>query len=275
MADVTLQISDFMPDFAKLAESANVVSTFPKTIGSLDSIAEMCVALWRKVAMENNVTSRGGDYVRSIQSDTSNLMLKWVFSDMQTPDGSQDLTASIEEGHPEIDLKPGLLAGPKHRMGRRGPYNIVPFRHGTPGTLASNRPMPMNVYRIMLKESKLAVGAGGVGKSRITAISPVTGRRVYQWGVRLPADKGGAPQTSQAGYTWQTGKYSGMVRMQTSTTKAHSSKYLTFRTVSIHSDPSSWIIPEKAGFPIREKVLEALHPIAMRILSDAIEEDLK
>jgi len=42
--------------------------------------------------------------------------------------GNEGLIQAIEKGYASFDMKPGLLAGPKHKTGKSGnPYTTVPF----------------------------------------------------------------------------------------------------------------------------------------------------
>jgi hypothetical protein len=295
MPDLKVTATDFSPQFMRAIQSiggGNFGISFPNTMAALNILAHRHLAQWRKATMGEQlpgmpfaINSRG-DYTRSINVDMSDEQIKYVQS--QGP-----WTERFEAGHDEIDLKPGLLSGPKARIGRNGPYNIVHFRHGVPDTLPSNNPMPINVYQIVKRETDKADRAYASGKaaspgtSRITGQGPKTIQRVsgkvdqarnYQWGYRLPASQGGprkVKDTSQGQYQWKTGKRASMVRMDTSTSRAKSSSYMTFRTVSIHSDPASWIVPPKAANPIRQAVVDSLQKETETILQAAMEEDLK
>jgi hypothetical protein len=289
--DLKITCVDFGPQFVNLAKDVPFSRVFPNLLQALNLIAINHAIQWRKFTMGEQipgaprVINSRGDYTRSIHADLSKEQLKAVWS-------NGPWTDQIEKGHPEIDLKPGLLHGPKARMGKNGPYNIVPFRHGIPNSLKSNNPMPQDLYNMMRRETnkldKIRAATGhGTGTSRIVGKGPGVWQRVsgaqdvknnYQWGFRLPASKGGIPetkQTSQGDYTWKTGKHSGMVRMDTSTKKARSSEYITFRVVSYKSDPASWIVPKQDPIPIREKVVEILKEETQLLLKIAIEEDLK
>jgi len=199
----------------------------------------------------------------------------------------------IEEGHGEIDLKPGLLSGPNARIGEKGPYNgekgpynIVHFRHGTPGAEIGSRPMPVSIYRLMLRDTKRAEATreqglssrGGI--SKVVRESPVPEQRKYKWGHRFDSksETGGRSKiTSRGLYQWKTGKYAGMVRMQQSTSRAMRTQYITFRAVSAASDPASWIVPAVDPVPIRRAAVEFVHGTVdiQGLLRDAIEQDLK
>jgi hypothetical protein len=279
MADLKVTAIDISPEFAQFIGVHGFQAVFPHTLAALNVIATKYQIQWRQFTMGADIpgTSRKinsrGDYTKSINVDTTDVQTKIVSS-------RGPWTDWIEAGHGELDLKPGLLRGPKARLGRNGPYNIVHFRQGIPNTLASNHPMPINIYQIIKKETDKADRAGGRGTSRVTGTTTVDGRQVrtYDWGYRVPKNRGGQPQTkltSLGEYTWKTGKFSGMVRMDTSTARAKSSSYMTFRTVSTKSDPASWIVPPLEGVPIRQAVIDSLRDDVKAFIKMAIEEDLK
>ena len=151
------------------------------------------------------------------------------------------------------------------------PYNIVHFRHGVSGTETSNRPMPLNIFNLMQKESKAAAKQ----KQRVMSVIQSTKPRRAAYGVKISSDiQQGRKTQSYTKYTWKSSPYAGMVRMQTSTGKAKSSQYITFRVVSKNSDPRSWILPPVEGIPIREIVVKAVKPIAEDLIAQALKEDL-
>ncbi len=297
MADLNVTVTDFSPQFAKVIGAVggeNFGIMFPNTKAALNIIAHNHLRQWRKATMGEQlpgmpfaVWSRGGDpsYTTSLNVDISDDHIKFVQS-------KGPWTDWIEKGHGEIDLKPGLLSGPKARMGSKGPYNIVHFRQGVPGTLPSNNPMPINVHNLIKRETDKADKAYNAGKatkpgtSRVTGEGPGTVQRVsgkvdmarnYQWGYRIPESAGGpkkTKQTTRGDYTWKSGKSAGMVRMAADTATAKSSKYMTFRVVSINSDPASWIVPPREPNPIREAVINALKAETDEILKNAMNEDL-
>jgi len=263
-------------------------NTFPHVAEMLDELANEYAAQWRSYTQGEAIPPSGrkinsrGDYTRSIGVDTTSPFVKLIFSAASKP-----YTEWIERGHEEYDMKPFLLAGPKARQGKSGPYNIIPFRHGVPGTNVSNHPMPKSTYSIMQKMTNRLDNAFRAGQSAIPGTSRVLSvtqgpagiRRTYQWGYRLPESQGGPRQTKvtqQHGmYTWATGEHSSMYRMEASTKNARSSTYMTFRIVSIHSNPSSWIMPEVPAVAIREAVVKKLAPITREAMAEAMKKDLE
>jgi len=282
--NLSVKITDYVPEFIQLIMNAHGDKVFTRTKLAIQTLGASYQQIWRsyasgamKVPGAPTIIKSKGDYTRSIQVDHSNPNFVSVFSDMQTKNG-MGITALIESGHKQIDLKPGILSGRKARMGKFGPYNIIAFRHGTPK--ASRNPMPMSVYNLMLRTSKKAdvmkeqgLAKSG-GQSKVTGQTP-NGRRTYDWGASLDGKmQRGRRSKLDTKYTWKSGKYAGMRRMQTNTGRAKNSNYITFRIVSYKSAPNSWILPAKPAIPIRQAVIDFMAPFAEKIIRQAIEEDL-
>ena len=280
-AEFKVAVGEHIPGFIAMMSNQAVRQAFPKVLGRLNDLAKMYQETWRRYAQGApipgcpRVVRSRGPYAKSIQVDLSNDVTKVIFTNYPAH-------KYIEEGHGEIDLKPGLIGGPKARSSSKGTtYNIVAFRHDTPK--ASGNPMPVNIYNIVK----------GFEQSKVTGTFPDAKgiiRRTYNWGNRLgPA---GPQETKKISdemqkrlsafygtsvsdtYTWKAGKYAGMVRMQANTTKAKSSSYITFRVVSSRSDPASWIVPEASPIPIRQAVVDTMRPITDQAIADAFEEDI-
>lgn len=169
----------------------------------------------------------------------------------------------IENGRPSRDLKRMLDTSMKVRVstskknaGKR--YLIIPFRHMVGD-------MPNNVKTTALKMSKSSVtGMGlrpsGTGAWDIKTKAPLlVPKRTYKWGDRLPA---GLALKQSAHH--KTDIYAGMVRMNTSSGKANSSVYLTFRTMMEGS--AGWITKPVPGVFHIPKLAETIEPIARKAL---------
>jgi len=208
--NLTVTVEEYIPGILKLSKSIDMKVIFPHLLQALQLIAINHLVKWRQFASGEPIPgcpkpiSSRGDYARSINGDFSSDYIKSVYS-------TGTFTDKIEKGHGEIDLKPGLLAGKKARMGKNGAYNIVPFRHGIPNSLKSNNPMPTSVYQDMLKNTNAIDKAGGVGTSRITGKGATVVRRAsgaidparsYAWGYRLPASKSAPPESTQVWFAW-------------------------------------------------------------------------
>jgi len=283
MADIRVEITEIVPDIIKLIRAGATPALLSNTLATLNALTYAYQAQWKSFALGEpmpgipRVIKSGAAYAQSIQVDISDDYIKTVFSD--SPNAER-----IEQGHGEIDLKPGLLAGKKVRYTKSGtPYNIVAFRQGTPKSLSN--PMPVNIYQLAKKlfddaDATKARGLAGwaatqrAGTSRIISTSP----RKTEWGVNTGKDFGGPPTTvkssSRGDYIQKFSKFANMVRMQATTQNAQRSEYITFRVVSIHSDPASWIVPPLEGAPIRQAVVEKMKAETVSLLREAVLRDL-
>lgn len=275
---VEVNITDILPDFINLMKGGYGDRVFSHSMAAVKQVGLLYQQVWRKYASGEMVVpgkppiNSKGDYTRSIKLDDSKVNVVSVYTDFEHH-------RRIEEGHDAIDLKPGLLKGPKARQGKNGPYNIVAFRHGIPGSdKQRNNPMVARIYNLLKKETDTADALKLDGLSNARGTSKITGkspdakgveRNTYNWGARISK----LDQTNKRD-NWKSGKYASMVRMQTSTGGAKSSSYITFRVVSIASDPQSWIVPARPGIPIRQATVDFARPMAIEILRGALEKDI-
>ena len=281
--DFKVDVAMDIPGFVESIQSASDPSAaFPTVVAALVRISVMAAEVWRGFAQGGPIPGtprvvrmRGGSkYVESILPYTIAPFTTAVRAEAKTTD-------DIERGKEELDLKSYLLKGPKHRQGVHGAYNIVAFRHDTPGGQTRKNPMPLNIYNIV-KTFKPAVATG---------VDKQTGRLKYNWkgADRLPAKDAQGQRTKlikdiqgdekkiaglKKGYEWKSGKYAGMVHMQDKTTGAKNAGYITFRCVSIRSKPGSWILPAQPGIPIRQAVVDFMRPHVARIIKEALDTDL-
>jgi hypothetical protein len=191
---------------------------------------------WIKAARQKLRSSARG-YVASISQVEMGKGVATIRLRSDTPEGK--LANAIEDGVAPYDLKKGLLRSSKAKKTKSGkPYIHVPFQLKTPG--GGVRPpepetMPRPIYRLA---SQLGIGA---------QVKLPKKYEDYGLKTRLSAD------LSRWGhYTWKVSPYQGITKVQEpGATKA---TYMTFRTVSKKSDPSSWIHP---GFRARNIMQEA------------------
>ena len=208
-------------------------------------LAEMARGEWVRLAQ----TTLGGsapDYIAGIQPVTWERHAAVISLVGRLPN-------DLEQGKNPFDMKPGLLAGPRARSTKSGGrMNIVPFRHGTPGSLKRSvgSPMPAEGLSsagrpksiVYTTAKKLAVSSAGPGGK--TAWGGKTGDfGGYGLRTQLP-QPGGRP----AAYTWKNSPYAGMYKVAKFYAKAAQNQYVTFRAVSDKSDPASWWHP---GFKAR------------------------
>lgn len=290
----TLEISvtDFIPEFVQLQKKGKGGMVFAHTERAVEKLSTMYQEAWINAATGAALPGlpfviNSTQYHRTIKRRQIDPMTWEVYSDYTTKTGI-GVTSLLEAGHGPIDLKPGLLRGPKSRQGKNGRYNIVAFRHGTPGTSSQNNPMPMSVYKQFTQDvkridaQKKAGATSSTGTSYTTKSSQKPGARTYQWGHKYDRKSaiGQEHKTiTKKGktigqYQQKSGRYAGMVRLQQSTSRSKRGGYMTFRVVSAASDPMSWIVPEQEPWPVRQAVTDVMKPFAEGILKEALEADL-
>ncbi len=175
----------------------------------------------------------------------------------------------IEDGYASFDMKPGLLSGKSARMGKNGPYAVVPFRMMTPnkgGTgsqkdaRAHGATMPAAVYRQVKRTGTYR----DPGNARL---GQQTGQRSKLPSVvNLQAVARNIAEPMAGGYTWKYGKFHNMKRVVKQYNGATQSTYWTFRAVSAMSDANSWIHPGQAANPIIDAVIDATHETVTSII---------
>ena len=282
-----------LPEYVRLAQRGRENQILSTTMLTIEKLSTMYQEAWIRAASGGHLPGlpfviNSKQYHRTIERRQISPTAWEIYTTYTTKSGLS-VTELLERGHGLIDLKEGLLKGPKSRIGKNGRYNIVAFRHGIPGTDPyRNNPMPISVYKsftaqIREADQKKAAGSAPVGgKSSIVSDTPTRGR-TYEWGERFDrkSKTGIQNKTITKGgrtvgtYTHKTGRYAGMVAMQASTQRARSSSYLTFRVVSAASDPMSWIVPEQDPWPVRQAVTDYMRPFAEDMLKRAMEQDMK
>lgn len=261
-----------IPNFESVLRALEATgATFPNATKAIEDATLIVQQTWQSYAMGGSVSYSGGtfvvhpsaEYARSIQRQYPyrGRLGGIVFSNSR-------IASIIEEGRGPYDMKPGLLRSPRTKVGKKGKrYVTVPFRHGTPGSL--NNPMPRNVY----DQAKTLNFSAVTGRS--------LGRIAYQWGGkggRLPSSPQGQRTKLKMGgmgghYTWKTGQFSGMVRMNDSAT-GKSAGYITFRRVSENSDPNSWWHPGHPPKPVTRAVVENTEAQIIRLVRTGFALDL-
>lgn len=228
------------------------LAAYPEAVRRvLPEIAEAVHNDIRTMALQE-LTSAGMDYTSSLgilHVPLSPATLRSGTTTFATIVLTGWLANAVEHGHEPFDMKPGLLQGrnAKEKAGG-GRYNVVAFRHMTPGTSG----------RYGQAMGSAEVSHEGLSRSD----AELLGKRVYKaarqlsatrsqpgsgtaWGDRLGAGAGGAkPLTNpRSGYAHKHDVYEGMVRKEKDYAAATQSSYVTFRAVSTDSDPSSWQHP--------------------------------
>lgn len=225
----------------------------PRLKHAVQLAANHVANVWRGVVAQSTeidyegnsfrVSRRSGNYERSIQviypyENDLTAMVK----------ATAKYAMAIERGVQPYDMKPGLLKGRQ--------FVRIPFRHATPGrgnqpgaiTATGMRVMSQEIYDLVKKAGQ--VGSSPIGqRSKIVDLNK-TGRRIT--------------------YTWKSGMYSGMANKG----RFLHSQYITFRTVSINSNPSSWWHPGSPPRPLSKAVAVMTKDAVGAILSSALSDDL-
>ncbi len=269
MEDVRVNVLAYDEALSNLLSKIDGERSFPNLLEALNAVSALYHETWLGFASgvpipgSLRVINSRGTYKNSIKQDTSNPTTKIIYSD-------SIIHKYLEDGSPAVDLKKGLLQGPNVRFGKNGPYNIVAFRHGVPS--ANENPMPLHIFNLAQKEYRKQVAEKtATKKTQVIADSHLEGIRSKRTASFPPTKDGEQIKTN---YTWKRGKYAGMQRIDVSTTAAKRSEYITFRCVSVRSDPASWIRPPQQGIPIRQAVVDTVRDIAEDLIREAIERDL-
>jgi hypothetical protein len=275
---------------AQLNLSAGInAQVFPLLHQAVKAVAKQTAANWQEAVARAKLWSGEKDaYGKSITWQMTGDFSAMVESDYR-------LASDIETGRAPRDMKTMLNTSSKVRRtedGRR--FLVIPMRHNTPGNGALAKAMPTAVHELaktMAPSRVLAMKERPSGE--VTTLSPKTGMhaaakqtpylsnpktkqaaqvvaRKYAWGGRLTASA-----IKNAGLDAATAKrYSGMVRMDTSTPGGgKSSSYMTFR-IMMEGQTGKWIIPAQPGLYIAKKVEADMQPKAEAAFSAAVKKTL-
>jgi hypothetical protein len=270
---INMSITPADSGLSDLINSLEMVSTkyLPNTV---KAIKVACTALqytWKSYAMGapipgTNIKIKNvkGAYAKSIKTQSGKLS-GTVYSD-------SPYAVSIEDDSEAFDLKKTIPFGKNARMGKNGAYNIVPFRHGVPGSLSA--PMPDAIYRMITEK----IRQGEIEKSKIrkkTYMSPnaageMVKRHTYKWGGALK--KTGFPN------------FEGMVVFDISSSgKENRGGYLTFRIITANKPKvsksqkgweNSWIVPSRRGYHLTRYVVANTKDIVANIIKAGIQFDM-
>lgn len=216
------------------------------------SLRDLVVATYaegKRLAMERlRSTSKDWQKAFNMTIVSDNVYLLQLKDDVSEKHGLPPTW--IEGGFASFDMKPKMLAGPRVKQGKSGPYLTVPFEH-----VASAAPRNLgeavmqqglkNAIR-QNKMNKTFKSASGVPlQGNVARIKPGSAHKAFsESGKRLLKQK--------------TGYLEGLTKIQKTYEKKTESQYMTFRRVSKKSLPSSWHHPGFEGakiFPTLESYL--------------------
>ncbi|EGG9814438.1 hypothetical protein ID007_004299 [Salmonella enterica] len=267
----------------KIASIADINAEVNKQIFS--SVSKTVDAIGQKVAMRW-VDQIDNARLWSVEKDAYRQSVSWQMTGPFKGVVSADYkyASDIETGRPARDLKRMLGTSLKVRRTTKGQrFLVIPFRHNT-------KSMPPALYaQAKGLEASRVTSMTQRRSGEITNLSPRTGmtpakvqtqflsnpktrgpmmvnQAKYQWGGRLAAGYFGPNPKGK------TDIAAGMVRMDTSTGKAKSSAYLTFRVMSEKS--SGWIVPPQPGMHLAQKAVDSVMPAVNDLFAAAVKSDL-
>ena len=154
------------------------------------------------------------------------------------------LIQKLEEGAAAFDMKPGLMASPKAKVGKGGKrYITIPMRWATPGAVGESElfssQMPKEIY-------KVAKGLGGGrdipgGGRESGPLKRSSIPEQYQSLGPRPAINDESGKKLFESYTHKNSIYEGIVKKTDGVTAQ--SMYMSFRRVSENSDSNAFIHP--------------------------------
>ncbi|HEX2868730.1 MAG TPA: hypothetical protein VHO03_16940 [Ignavibacteriales bacterium] len=197
----------------------------------------------------------------------------------------------LERGYKEFDMKKMLFTSPKVRVSKDGNrYLIIPFHHGSPGSLKN--PMPEGIYAKASKMTPSMISGirleGSQQSGKIFSFTykdaqlmkrqnPIKVKRnSYNWGDCLGLEDTPENKHLQGMVRFQknpnltrqisTGKF-----INTTHNDRDYSEYITFRVMSEKS--MGWIHPGLDPMNILKETVERERPNIVRIISEGVMRD--
>ncbi|VVB53217.1 Uncharacterised protein [uncultured archaeon] len=136
-----------------------------------------------------------------------------------------------EKGAEPFDMKPGLLAGES--------YRVIPITHGNPNK-------------------------GGKNAMSKQAYSKV---KNLHYGQRSSQDFGRAGKNKTTGQKHTTHKLTGIMKPTKRAAKTYGSDFVTFRAVSVNSNPKAWWHPGFQALNLVEQVKQHIEEMFPKILN--------
>ena len=247
------------------AQILSAVPHSPDTMRIVRGLGAAAMHQWKKQAQQN-LKSTARDYLAGLKHTISGnkaiLTLECQLPNM------------VEQGWDGGDMREWMLAGGRVKQGPNGPYRVIPFRHGTPGTGGRNvgRKMPKEIYDVA-KTLKHTLRRPGKNVKSGSLGTEVQGKRLHP----------GLPMSEQARDILKrkekphhaTSIYMGMIRKgkEIAGGKTQTTGYQTFRTISKHSSDAEhhWIHPGIKPRHLAQKVNKYIGEVAQSIVMAALE----
>jgi hypothetical protein len=244
------------------------VYNLTETHAAIEAGAQAIQSEWTKYVSGATVVYSGGTFtIKRVSGQYANAVmggLRYPMDGNPLKGGVEvilDYAEKLERGYDAYDEKPGLLRSPKvkwtsgpdekHPDRQSQPYIDVPFEH-------AEQSIPRAIKNEVKKDGR------SLGLIRLG-----TGLGSAPAGLRsntAPEKLGLTP------YTWRAGVFTGMVRGQAGPEAR--GKYMTFRRVSLASDPSSWINPGVSPKPVTKAIKENIGAKLAAMVSSAFERDV-
>ena len=191
-------------------------------------------------------------YIRNIKVVDSGRMEGTVMLDYS----KDPMVRMIEEGASAFDMKQGMLAGRKVKIGKNGGrYLTIPFRWATPGSVGDSDvfsgTMPTAVYNAVRQMPQNIPTAGGGMRTPGLNVSQLE-TSLQKPGTRKEiVDSAGKVLFKQ--YEHKTSLFQGIVQQRDAATGQN--RYFSFRRVSERSDQNAFIHPGIEQYNLIQKAL--------------------
>lgn len=168
---------------------------------------------------------------------------------------------AVEKGVQQRDLKEMLPTAKKARRAKDGSlYLIIPFRHGTQGSIGI-KPMPARIQAMAQALSRSKVKGH---KQELSGTGHMVTRNTYAWGDRLTV-----AQIQAAGGSFrEQNRFQGMYKFG----NARHTSYVTFRVMSQKSP--GWVVPARPGIWAARSAAEVARKDGEGLLNEALLDDL-
>lgn len=191
-------------------------------------------------------------YIRNIKVVDSGRLEGTVMLDYS----KDPMVKMLEEGASAFDMKQSMLSGRKVKIGKNGGrYVTVPFRWGTPNTVADadvfSGTLPQSVYNaVRAMPQNIPVSGGGMRTAglNVSQLAPSMQRVGMRKDIK---DSAGKVLFKQ--YEHKTSLFQGVVGQKDSATGQN--RYFSFRRISEKSDPDAFIHPGIEQYNLIQKAL--------------------
>lgn len=243
---IVIDTQDLMRQFSITREQTDQIC---------DNIAKTLAARYAQLlekTAQNALHRTRQRYIRNIKVVDTGRLEGTVMLDYS----KDKLVAMIEEGASAFDIKQGLLASSKVKIGRKGgKYITVPFRWGTPNVVGDadvfSNIMPQEVYAAVRKMSQtIPVSGGGVRTPGLNA-SQLPSLLQKPQSRNTISDSAGKVLFKE--YEHKTSLFQGIIQQKDSATGQN--RYFSFRRVSENSDENAFIHPGIEQYNLIQKSL--------------------